>query len=50
MMTAMLFSSNPKQNHILATLPEKDYVRLLTHLPAFRWPVGIFSSWLHDFD
>lgn len=36
----MLVSHNPRQNHLLAALPEEDYARLLPHLELVPLPLG----------
>src|SRR5450756_1885953 len=36
----MYSSDNPKQNHILAALPEEDYARLLPDLELIPMPLG----------
>ncbi len=36
----MSSSHSPRQNHILAALPDADYVRLLPHLEQIEMPLG----------
>lgn len=40
MVTAMSTPGNPRQNHLLAALPAKDYARLLSDLEPIVMPLG----------